>query len=126
MAALVIGVDDQTGLQPSDLPGAVGVILPAQAYDDPVFRTVALPAGVWTSLATRDFNRAAFMVFKASGGGDVLIRPGGEALAFPLTFGDLETVFTLRYVDFLTLVTADIYGRSAAGVSVTVGVVRQL
>jgi hypothetical protein len=52
------------------------------------------------------------------------VRSGGQSVAVPFFVGTDETVFSLRYVDFLTLVTGDWFARSVAGETVTVFTIR--
>lgn len=108
-----------------DTVAAAGVILPAFAYGDADFTDVALPAATWTRIAVRDIQRAAVIVFHTPGTGVVNVRSGGNPVAVPFIIADADNGLTLRYVDFLTVVTGDLFAFSGAGTTITVGIVRR-
>lgn len=123
-----IGLIDDAGVEGRTAPdtvAAAGVILPALAYGDADFVDVVLPAGAWTSIAVRDIQRAAVVIFHTPGSGVVNVRSGGNAVAVPFIIADTDNGLTLRYVDFLTVVTGDLFAFSAAGTTITVGSVRR-
>jgi hypothetical protein len=123
------GLEDDFGgdLQgkPTDTVAAAGVILPALAYDFPNVIDVVLPPAQWTIVARQDVQRTLFVVWRADVPSVVLIRPGGDVGTFGFQMKANEVVFTLRYVDFLTVVTGDLQAFSAAGETVTVATVRR-
>lgn len=109
---------------PSDAPQSISIIQPAVAYAEPDWIDVAVPAGRWTYLAGRDFQRAAFIVLREPGLTTFRIRSGTNPVAVPFIMATTDNAFVLRYVDFLTVVTGELFGFSAGGETVTVGTVR--
>lgn len=118
--------EESPGIRSSDVAISVARILPPVLYEEPVFADVVIPASQWTLLANRDYQRAAFVLFRNAGNFGMKIRSGGNPVACPFIIDKTTTNFTLLYLDYLTIVIGELYGWSDAGETVTVCGMRML
>src|SRR5262245_6726258 len=119
------GVDSDPN-RPGDFVPPAGIILPACFYSEPIWETFPVGDAGFIQVADRDIQRELILFLRASGGPEVYIRPGTNVLTNPITIPAAELVASLRYVDYLTVVTGEFFANAAAPTSVTVGIVRRL
>lgn len=105
--------------------GSSGSIKGAMAYDEPEVRSITLLPGVPQLIYSRDIQRALcfFALLGVAVEANICIDSNCIVPVFQL--GPSNTELLIRYVDFLTVVTGELYALSTAGAVATAVSVRE-
>lgn len=112
----------------SEYPATVGtaaVLKPAGSYDEPQVQSYTLGPGDVVQIAPRDFQRALVLVSFISGNPDSSISIGPDQAIPVWVMSRDNTEVLIRYVDYLTCCTSEIYLTAAVGGTFTVVLVRE-